>query len=206
MAHGAIALAALAATLALHGAAAQTRLAATQTNIDTNTLQTVAPPTGDPAPGNVTPGGIMPLQGDPRAPISARELRGNPLWAIPLKGLIATRERPIFLPSRRAPTPTVAGPQPVQVVVAPQPAAAPQRPRLVLVGAIVGDTEGIAVLLDEATREIVRLKTGESYSGWILRSVRGREVTLENERDSMVIGLPVPSAQQKNATSASDPL
>src|SRR5436309_11189786 len=33
------------------------------------------------------------------------EGRGNPLWRISLQSLSATRERPIFLPSRRPPSP-----------------------------------------------------------------------------------------------------
>lgn len=194
----AIILVTWAAVLALGGAAAaQTRLAATQTNLDTNTLQPgIAPPAGDPGPSNLTPGGIVPLPGDPRAPV--REQRGNPLWAIPLKVLTATRERPIFLPSRRAPAPAVAGPPPAQPVAAPPPAApAPQRPRLTLIGAVVGDGGGIAVFLDEATRDVVRLRTGESRDGWILRSVRAREATFEKDRETMVIALPVPSDQQQ---------
>ncbi len=66
--------------------------------------------------------------------------RGNPLWAIPLKGLSATRERPIFSPSRR-PRAAMAATTPY---VPPRPAktAAPDRPQLTLVGTIAGDKEG----------------------------------------------------------------
>src|SRR5271169_3507423 len=42
----------------------------------------------------------------------------NPLWAIPLGALTATRTRPLFTPSRHAPTP----------VVASVPVAAPRPP------------------------------------------------------------------------------
>src|SRR5881396_2769728 len=60
---------------------------------------------------------------------------GNPLWAIPLSALTATRERPLFLPSRRAPAPAVAN---TPVVAAPPPPspAQPEQPPLTLVGAI----------------------------------------------------------------------
>ncbi len=37
-----------------------------------------------------------------------RAIRGNPLWSIPLRELNATRDRPLFTPSRRAPAPVVA--------------------------------------------------------------------------------------------------
>jgi general secretion pathway protein N len=194
---------ALLAALALTGAAeAQTRLAAAPANIDTNSLPTglTPPPTGDPVPSGLIPGGIVPSQGNglPQ-PVGERELRGNPLWAIPLKTLTATRERPLFTPSRRAPTPVIAGPPPPQPVAAAPPPAPPEKPRLTLVGAIVGERESIAVLLDEGTRDVVRLKTGESHAGWVLRSVRRREVTLEKDRETMILALPVPG-QQKTAT------
>src|SRR5262245_45321462 len=42
-----------------------------------------------------------------------RTLSGNPLWAIPLRQLPATRERPLFTPSRRPPPPVVANARPV---------------------------------------------------------------------------------------------
>src|SRR6516165_2807674 len=36
-----------------------------------------------------------------------RRLSGNPLWAVPLRSLSVTSERPIFSPSRRPPIPPV---------------------------------------------------------------------------------------------------
>lgn len=205
----AIALLALAAGLALPATAeAQTRFAAAPTNLDSNSLPpAVTPPVGDPVPNGLTPGGIVPApsNGLP-ASASERELRGNPLWAIPLKTLSATRERPLFTPSRRAPAPVIAGPPPPQPVSAPPPPAPPQKPRLTLVGAIIGDRESIAVLLDEGTRDIVRLRTGESHAGWMLRSIRRREVTLEKDRETMIIALSVPGQQAPGNSVGGDPL
>ena len=73
-------------------------------------------------PSNVTP---APVDITPGAPtrVERSEPSGNPLWAIPLSALTATRERPIFLPSRRAPAPAVAG-TPVVVAAPPPPVAA----------------------------------------------------------------------------------
>jgi general secretion pathway protein N len=119
---------------------------------------------------------------------------GNPLWAIPLSTLTATRDRPIFLPSRRAPAPAVAN---APVVVAPPPPsspAEPEQPPLILVGAIAGESEGFAVFLDQATHNVVRLKTGQDHQGWLLRSVKGREATLEKNKQTTVLALPVPTA------------
>ena len=49
---------------------------------------------------------------------------------------------------------------------------------LLLVGAIAGETEGIAIFLDHTTKGTIRLKTGEGHLGWTLRQVKGREAIL----------------------------
>jgi len=139
-----------------------------------------------PAPVDVAPTAF------PRAERPA-DPTGNPLWAIPLSSLTATRERPIFLPSRRAPAPAVAG-TPVVVAPPPPPSTEPDQPPLTLVGAIVGDSEGFAVFLDQATNNVVRLKTGQDHMGWVLRSVKGREATLEKNKRTATLTLPVPTA------------
>jgi general secretion pathway protein N len=138
-----------------------------------------------PAPVDMSPGAA------PR--VDRSDPSGNPLWAIPLSALTATRERPLFLPSRRAPAPAVAN---TPVAVAPSPAAPapaePEQPPLVLVGAIASETEGYAVFLDQATNTVIRLKTGQDHSGWVLRSVKGREAILQKDRQTTTLVLPVP--------------
>jgi len=123
------------------------------------------------------------------APLGVRA--GNPLWAVPLSSLTATRERPLFSSSRRPPAPPVVAAPVVQARPAPPPPPprAPEQPRLSLVGTVGGE-EGIAVFVDQATQAIVRLRTGEGHDGWVLRAVGGREVTLQNDRDTAVLSLP----------------
>ena len=62
---------------------------------------------------------------------------GNPLWALPLERLSITRERPIFSPSRRPPTPA---PTYVAPVAVRQPATPPEpeRPAVSLIGTVIG--------------------------------------------------------------------
>jgi general secretion pathway protein N len=143
-------------------------------------------------PSNVIP---APVDVTPTAPRAERpaDPAGNPLWAVPLSSLTATRERPIFLPSRRAPAPAVAG-TPVMVVAPPPPPAEPEQPPLTLVGVIAGNTEGFAVFLEQATNSAVRLKTGQDHQGWVLRSVKGREATLEKNQRTTTLALPPPTA------------
>ena len=63
-----------------------------------------------------------------------------------------------------------------------------------MVGAIASETEGFAVFLDQATNNVIRLKTGQDHSGWVLQSVKGREVTLQKDRRTMTLVLPQPGA------------
>jgi len=149
------------------------------------------PPAPDVAP---PPPGIAQSAPDtPRAPPVARA--GNPLWAVPLSALTVTRERPLFSSSRRPPPPVAAAPI-VQTRAPPPPPKPrePERPRLSLVGTVGGE-EGIAVFIDQATQAVVRLRTGEGHDGWVLRTVGGREVTLQNDRDTAILTLPRPDGR-----------
>ena len=150
----------------------------------------------DQPPSNVLPGPVeMAPQAGPqqRAVEQPLEPTGNPLWGVPLSALTATRERPLFTPSRRAPAPAVAGPvAAAPALPPPPPPAEPDRPQLVLVGAIANGSEGIAVFLDQATNNVIRLRTGQDHSGWVLRSVKGREATLQKDQQTTTLTLPVP--------------
>jgi general secretion pathway protein N len=181
--------------------AAQINPLGSQAALDTNSLQGGFSSTAPEAmPGAAAPITIEPTPEAPRvqgAMRAGREARGNPLWAIPLKSLTATRERPIFLPSRRAPAPPViAGPPPAAAPPPPPPAPEPERPRLSLVGAVVGDSEGIAIFLDQSNQGIIRLRTGENHLGWTLSAVKGREATLQKGRETMQLALPGPNETQ----------
>jgi len=117
---------------------------------------------------------------------------GNPLWALPLKQLSITRERPIFSPSRRPPppaTPTFVAP--VAVRTPPKPVE-PERPTITLLGTILGSAESIGVFFNPATRDIIRLRVGEDHEGWALRAVKTREATLVKGRERVVLELPPP--------------
>ena len=139
-------------------------------------------------PERVEVGNVKPLAG-PKREVPKPALSGNPLWSVPLSVLTATQERPIFSASRRPPPRGVAGPriEPVMVPVA-QPAE-PERPALTLIGAVVGDSDAIAVFLDRTNQKIVRLRAGDTHEGWALSSVLGREVTLKKAEQTEVLVL-----------------
>ena len=127
----------------------------------------------------------------PAAPASERALSANPLWAIPLAQFPVTRDRPIFSPSRRPAPPAVAPATVAKVVVVSKPRE-PERLQLSLVGTIAGVDEGFGIFLDQSTKAVLRLKVGEEYQGWKLRSVQGRETVLENDQRVVTLVLPQP--------------
>lgn len=117
---------------------------------------------------------------------------GNPLWAIPLATLNATRERPIFSPSRRPP-PVASAPANNPVVRVPTKSREPERPQLALVGTIIGQKGGFGLFVDDTTKGVVRMRTGDSYHGWILRALHGRDATLEKDEQTTTLSLPRPA-------------
>ncbi len=103
----------------------------------------------------------------------------------------ATLPAAAFFSSSRRPPPQAAAPaRPLPVAV-----EQPPRPPLTLVGVVAAESDGFAIFLDEKTKAVVRLKRGESYSGWVLQQVRGREATLERGSESEVIAIVYPAAR-----------
>ena len=114
----------------------------------------------------------------------------NPLWGVSLSALSATRDRPIFSASRRPPAPPP--PPTVAATPPPPPPAVPEQPNFALLGTAVSNTQTVALVLDQATKAIIRLHPGESASGWSLRSVDGRSMTLEKNSQVATVSLPAP--------------
>ena len=126
---------------------------------------------------------------------------GNVVFAVPLSKLSVTRDRPIFSPSRRPPPPPAVMPviaKPVERAKTPE----PENPPLVLVGTVVGEDSGIAVLVEQATENVVKLRVNESHQGWTLRSIQGREVTFQNDRKSSVLALAPPGGTEPASSQA----
>jgi hypothetical protein len=170
----AVVIAAMAASC-LNGASGQAPFGASLPGKDPNQ----ANPITEPRPAR-NPNVRQPLPG------------GNPLWGVPVSSLSATRERPIFTASRRPPAPPEP-PQPVAEAPPPPPAVAEQPP-FTLVGTAIGAPQNVAVFLDQTTKSFVRLHVGEAASGWYLRSVDLRTMTLEKNSQTVTLSLPEPAA------------
>ena len=162
--------------------------------IGATALSALAATAADDVPARGGDRGSITLEPRVAQPMQEPAPPANPLWAIPLSSLPVTRERPIFTPSRRPPAPAVAAAPRVVPPKAVARPAEPEHPRLTLIGTVVGETEGIGVFLDQATHNFVRLKTGEGHAGWVLRSVKAREATLEKARQTETLRLPLPQA------------
>jgi hypothetical protein len=130
----------------------------------------------------------------PAAP-AERTLSANPLWGMPLKQFSLTRERPIFLPSRRPPAPLAAAVTVSKAIVPPKPKE-PEQPQLSLVGTISSDEDKFGIFVDQATKAVLRLRVGEDFQGWKLQSVQGREAAFQKSQLTFVVALPQPGLTQ----------
>jgi general secretion pathway protein N len=139
--------------------------------------------------------------GSPAA--SEHEQGGNPLSLLPLSSLSMTRERPIFSPSRRpAPPPGMAAPY-VPPASPPQPPSKPiepDRPLLTLSGTLAGGRQGVGIFVKDADKTL-RLKTGEYYEGWILRSIHGGEATFQNGERTATLAMALPGSAAQSLAS-----
>jgi general secretion pathway protein N len=120
--------------------------------------------------------------------------QGNPLWSIPLRALSATRERPLFSPSRRPPAPVIAeAPTPaaptIPIVSKP---AEPENPPLVLMGTVVSSEKRVAIVFNRTTRQVIRVREGAEEQGWRVRLVSPRSAVVEKDDRSVTLDLPNP--------------
>lgn len=136
------------------------------------------------------------------ASTSAYAAPRNPLDTLRLDDLTASRERPLFAPSRRPPPAARVEPPPA-VELAPEVAKAAPPPPFDLVGAVVGENARFALLRQRATNKVVRLRPGEVAEGWRVTTIGIRSVVLERDGRSDALALtstpptlpPTPAAQ-----------
>jgi len=92
------------------------------------------------------------------------------LAAQPLDRLSATRERPLFSPTRRPPPP------PPPVVVAPEPPPPP--PDVALFGIVMDGDEAHAVVRAGPAAKIMNVRVGDDIGGWKVAQIEGRQLVL----------------------------
>jgi hypothetical protein len=99
----------------------------------------------------------------------------RPFELPPLESLQATRERPLFNPTRRPPTAVVEPDAPPPIV---ESVALPFE----LTGIAVGDDVRIAILHNKTTNEELRLRQGDKLDQWMLEQVADRYILLRADR------------------------
>jgi general secretion pathway protein N len=123
----------------------------------------------------------------------------NPLWGISINQLSATRDRPVFSPTRRPPPKAVVGP--VVAVASPivQKPKEPDRPQLSLLGTIVNGDDGFAIFMDQTTKIPMPIRVGAGHQGWTLRLIKPGSVTLQKGQESAELVFPKPASGQNTA-------
>jgi len=122
---------------------------------------------------------------------------------MPVKQFTVTRDRPIFLPSRRPPAAPVSTATVARVIAPPKPKE-PEQPQLSLVGTISGDGDKFGIFVDQATKAVLRLKEGEDFQGWQLRSIQNREASFQRNQLTFVVALPQPGLSQVSVSVRSE--
>ncbi len=130
-----------------------------------------------------------------------QQASGNPLWDIPLVALAATRDRPLFSPSRRAAAPPAIAPAPAEAPPAPVVEAAAEVPPFTLIGTVVDADQSLAIFLSQGSNAVVRRHLGEEEAGWVLRSIDGRTTLVEKNARQITLSLPARNAELAQSSS-----
>lgn len=104
----------------------------------------------------------------------------NPLAAIPLGELAATRDRPLFVPDRRPPPPVAMAHD------APPPPPPAEPPSLSLL-AIIIDGHQRAIVRAESTGKILRLQVGDNVEGWRIARIEKQRIEIAHDSRAIEI-------------------
>lgn len=113
-----------------------------------------------------------------------------PAWAdsavLQLKALQATRQRPLFAPTRRPPPESVATPE-TEASAAP-PAVSP--PTVQVTGIIIGGGKQMALVKRAQDPNAIRVTVGSDIDGWTVSAVLVRGIVLKRDAQTVTVDLP----------------
>jgi hypothetical protein len=121
----------------------------------------------------------------------------NPIAEVPLDRLFETRNRPLFSPSRRAPS-AAQPPAPARIDQAPRPPPVVP-PSLVLFGIVVGEQGARAFVATGPADRIVRLRPGDEIDGWKVTAITERRLELSRGDRSTTFTLFTPENAGRTA-------
>jgi hypothetical protein len=125
------------------------------------------------------------LAAEPAAPPDPQSdaTLANPLASWPLDRLSATRDRPLFAPSRRPPAPP-----PAPVVRSVEAAPAPP-PSVVLLGIVTEANGARAMVRTDASDKVLRARLGDDIGGWKVTQIEPRRLVLSSDDRSVSFSL-----------------
>jgi general secretion pathway protein N len=106
----------------------------------------------------------------------------NPLLLRSFDQLTATRERPLFSPTRRPPPPPV-------LVDQGRPAPPPDPPNLALLGIVKDLSGGSAIIRSKSSDKVLRVRVGDKVDSWKVGQVEERKLVLSLDGRSTVFTL-----------------
>jgi hypothetical protein len=117
--------------------------------------------------------GAVPVRADGVAPAQGGAARlENPLAAHSLNEFTATRDRPLFTPSRRPPAVLTA----VRDVAPPAPP-----PNLTLFGILIGTDGPSAIVRGAPSEKVVHVRVGDQIDGWKIARIGERQIVLSRD-------------------------
>jgi general secretion pathway protein N len=108
----------------------------------------------------------------------------NPLASRSLDRLSATRDRPLFAPSRRPPPPPPSAAVVESIAAAPTPP-----PSVVLLGIVTEANVARALVRAGASGNVVRARLGDEIGGWRVTQIEPRRLVLSNDDRSVSFSL-----------------
>lgn len=115
-------------------------------------------------------------------PDSPNRALDNPLASFSLDRLQATRDRPLFAPSRRPPPLPVARQVVEPVVILPP-------PNMVLFGIVADHTGARAVLRSGGSGKVIPARIGDEIEGWKVTQIEPRRLVLTDHDRSVSFAL-----------------
>ncbi|MCA6120293.1 hypothetical protein J6500_00015 [Bradyrhizobium sp. WSM 1704] len=112
-------------------------------------------------------------------------LANNPVELQPLQQLSATKDKPLFSPTRRPP------PKPVAPVARQEPPPPPAPPPSVVVLGIVSENGGgrAAIRTAGTSDKVVRVRTGDDVDGWKVERIEPRRLVLTQGERSVDLAM-----------------
>jgi general secretion pathway protein N len=129
---------------------------------------------------------MAPETGQADRPRLTRLAAVNPLADWPADALAEVLDRPLFNPSRRPfkPPPVIAPPPPL-----PAPEPVPEPLDITLTGVLLSKSGRLALLKENGSGKMLRLKEGQSFEEWTLEAVGLREVVLTGRGEHLTLRL-----------------